>query len=520
MDIHWSRSKQGIWLRVFAVLGISFLAGLFVPRYSDTANQWWANSIQTGADTDATNTVVSQLVGNPEELFNMVEVLRFARRELNHNPAFTEHLQPALSEFTQALGQQTEQKHLVRSALMALASPSNEPSQALLALTREDPPVPYSNWAAAVCYLNENPKAAVAYAQQEWLQHDDRYGARRLAVDAALAGNLSAELRTLLTDDRTKSAVDPSQRQHVAWLVEDYSTWFLEIGHNLYRYWQFDLALVASLAFITWTLTITLASRYPVPVWLPLAGLAMGILSIWPTLASYQLLHVAFPALDDTSTLLTATRKAVLSIGLREEVCKLLCVLPFMWFLRGKPPILWILTGSFVGLGFAWEENISYYSRGLGSAVAGRLLTANFLHLSLTAMTTYGLCLIVWHTKTHLEQGVRYLIFSVLIHGIYDAVLIVPEMGQLGGFLAIIVLALTAGWYLDLLQKLRNGSVPKAGPIGVLAVGLAATVGGAFIVLSHQNGPAHAADLLVPASLASVIYIAIFTNRLHEPLAD
>ena len=133
MDIHWSRSKQGIWLRVFAVLGISFLAGLFVPRYSDTANQWWANSIQTGADTDATNTVVSQLVGNPEELFNMVEVLRFARRELNHNPAFTEHLQPALSEFTQALGQQTEQKHLVRSALMALASPSNEPSQALLA---------------------------------------------------------------------------------------------------------------------------------------------------------------------------------------------------------------------------------------------------------------------------------------------------------------------------------------------------------------------------------------------------
>ena len=135
-------------------------------------------------------------------------------------------------------------------------------------------------------------------------------------------------------------------------------------------------------------------------------------------------------------------------------------------------------------------------------------------------MATYGLCLLLWHRRTHAEQGVRLLIFSVLIHGIYDAFLIAPGLADAGGFLAIIVLALTAGWYLDLIQTLRDGSMPKAGPIGTLAVGLTATVGAAFIVLSHRNGPLLAVDQLVPATLSSVIYIAIFTNRLKEPMAD
>jgi hypothetical protein len=103
---------------------------------------------------------------------------------------------------------------------------------------------------------------------------------------------------------------------------------------------------------------------------------------------------------------------------------------------------------------------------------------------------------------------------------IYDAFLMAPGLADAGGFLAIIALALTAGWYLDLVQSLRTGSMPKAGPLGTLPVGLAVTVGAAFIVLSHRVGPLLAVDQLVPATLSSVIYIAIFTNRLQEPMAD
>ena len=74
-------------------------------------------------------------------------------------------------------------------------------------------------------------------------------------------------------------------------------------------------------------MTISLASRIRIPWWLPVAGLALGTLSIWPTLLSYRLLHHAFPMLDDTSNWLTTVRKAVLSIGLREEVrAKARCV--------------------------------------------------------------------------------------------------------------------------------------------------------------------------------------------------
>ena len=163
-----------------------------------------------------------------------------------------------------------------------------------------------------------------------------------------------------------------------------------------------------------------------------------------------------------------------------------------------------------------------YFESNLGAAVVGRLLTANFLHLALTGMATYGLCLLLWHWRSHGEEAARLLIGSVLLHGIYDALLMAPELNDIGFFLAIICIAFIARWYLDLIQRLRGteAPMPRAGPVGTLAVGLTATVSAALIVLASSYGLRDAAEMLIPASPSSVMLIAIFTNRLPEPMSD
>jgi RsiW-degrading membrane proteinase PrsW (M82 family) len=404
-----------------------------VPQHIDQQERWWLQAISgQPVATNTTTQFIDELLTNPEAMFDVVDELRFLQ-SLDH-PAFqvpttpleslsASPFDPTVHAFRQQLLEAQSSPDLTRAALLALASPSDQPSPELLLLSQQKPIAPYVHWAVALCWSRHDAVKASAAAEAEWQAFPaatDRDGARRLAVTLSIDHGDAERLRHLLRDERTRAATDPLQRADIAWMLHDYPTWAIEVGLDMFRWWELDLALVALASFFTWVITISLASRLHVPIWLPVAGLALGTLSIWPTLLTYKLQHHFFPMFDQQDSLMTTVRFAVLSVGLREEVCKLLCVLPLLPWLRGQAPLMWLIAGSMVGLGFAWEENINYFGRSLGGAVSGRLLTANFLHLSLTGMATYGLCLVLWHRRTHAEQGLRYLIFSVLIHGIWD----------------------------------------------------------------------------------------------------
>ena len=74
-------------------------------------------------------------------------------------------------------------------------------------------------------------------------------------------------------------------------------------------------------------------------------------------------------------------------VGLREEVSKLVFFLPLLPFLRRYGTRLDVLVcGALVGLGFAAEENLNYLRVGDLSTGMARFLTANFFHMSMTAI--------------------------------------------------------------------------------------------------------------------------------------
>ncbi|GAC1596075.1 MAG: hypothetical protein NVS3B20_19510 [Polyangiales bacterium] len=116
----------------------------------------------------------------------------------------------------------------------------------------------------------------------------------------------------------------------------------------------------------------------------------------------------------------------VLGVGFREEVSKLLCFLPLVPLLRRKgTPLDALACGALVGLGFAAAENIQYFSRGELSSAVGRFVTANFLHMSLTASACVSFFRISKSSKTSTNESGFYdftvTMFTVIaLHGAYD----------------------------------------------------------------------------------------------------
>ena len=91
---------------------------------------------------------------------------------------------------------------------------------------------------------------------------------------------------------------------------------------------------------------------------------------------------------------------------------------------RGTP--LELAAGAkLAGIGFAAEENVNYFSNSLGSAVSGRFLTANFLHLALT-----GLCQGLKWPRTHGANILAIFIAAVTVHGLYNAFIIVDALEE------------------------------------------------------------------------------------------
>jgi polyisoprenoid-binding protein YceI len=127
----------------------------------------------------------------------------------------------------------------------------------------------------------------------------------------------------------------------------------------------------------------------------PTAIFIAGVASVWPTLSlvTFQEDHLG---LSENAPFPHNLWYFFGGIGLREELCKLLLFVPFLpWLLKIRKPGYALLTGAFVGLGFALEENLNYYDQSGGSVVIGRFITANFMHVALTGIAAHGLYITV-----------------------------------------------------------------------------------------------------------------------------
>lgn len=206
-------------------------------------------------------------------------------------------------------------------------------------------------------------------------------------------------------------------------------------------------------------------------------------------------------------------------IGLREEVAKILLFLPFVPFIaKRRTQIQILITAGCVGLGFATMENIDYFDgpHGSPSQAFPRLVSAAFLHISLTGMLGLALCRF-WHwPKRCWEELVGTFVAVVLIHGGYDALLIVRELREQVGIVHIVVLALTARYYLRKVAETRASDRQVVSPLGVFVIGSALIIGASWIVAMYLFNLDTALDGVGKGALSSAILAFIYINEFRN----
>jgi RsiW-degrading membrane proteinase PrsW (M82 family) len=110
-----------------------------------------------------------------------------------------------------------------------------------------------------------------------------------------------------------------------------------------------------------------------------------------------------------------------LGIGFIEELVKLI---PFLLLLRFtkiiRRPVDYLLIASAAGLGFAFFENLLYFSQYGLDVIHSRALTASVSHMASSAIVAYGFVLWKFRYREKFWIVPVFFLIAVLAHGFYD----------------------------------------------------------------------------------------------------
>src|SRR6185436_8651621 len=110
-----------------------------------------------------------------------------------------------------------------------------------------------------------------------------------------------------------------------------------------------------------------------------------------------------------------------------------------------------LVCGACVGLGFALAENINYIDGGSMGVALSRFLTANFLHISMTALTSSALYDLFAERHHSFDDFSRTLMLVVLGHGAYDFFIVNPQVHEVS-FLAMTIFIVLTQQFLRLVD--------------------------------------------------------------------
>ena len=289
-----------------------------------------------------------------------------------------------------------------------------------------------------------------------------------------------------------------------------------------YRYERLGPVMLAALAGSSWLIFLWQAMQMPklrsLAFWCMLAAIPLGILSIWPTLFfDYWLEHRW--SVVESSELIPGLRFFILSVGAREELAKLLCLLPLMPLLLSiRSELTALMVSGCVGLGFAMEENINYFARSGGDDSLGRFLTANPLHITLTGLAglmLYRVCRNPQGWAAHALGVFGLLIFA---HGLYDAFIVLPALSKDYGLFGTIIFALVVYQFFRELRDLRTKSGETISLSATFLCGVSVMLAATFVYLSGTIGLSSAFDSLVSSILSLAVMAYLFLREMPETM--
>ena len=378
-------------------------------------------------------------------------------------------------------------------------------------------PPPFANeFLASLLAFEGNSEGAITALQKEAIFPDAKR-ARRVAFKTASERKDLPALRAMLAVQAYRDDAFSSDLHRVAILMGD---WKLE-AISFFRS-QTESLHVSELVFtllagaLWYVVFLRFGERGPWQWVGPLPALLAGVISIWPTffLVHWQEIHFG-P--EENGEALHDLVSFVTGVGLREESSKLLLFALFLpWLLRQKSRAKALLTGAFVGLGFALEENLSYY-QGSGVSVepVARLLTANFFHAAATGLTGFALYEMARTRFGKAEQFIATFVAIVVVHGVYDWVLTsgsnMQTLGNLGIF-SVIILALLARQFFDTIESCVQ---PRRGAVSLLSqflTGVSLLISAGFIMAAIHGGTMQAVSR-VGMEAISLVPVTVFYAR-------
>ncbi len=321
-------------------------------------------------------------------------------------------------------------------------------------------------------------EAAAAYSFfAEGLHFPDAENSRQEAVRLALVQRDFGLLRSIAAQPGWIEGCPLQLQHHAGAMLNDvWLQWRSLVVLHLHDVPYGALALALFAAGL-WYFILVAHSDHGQWRWLrPMPPLMAGVLSVWPTLT--------LVAWQDFTEGMTPDAPFphdliyyVLGVGLREEVCKLALFTLFLpWLLWRRQPGLALLTGAFVGLGFALEENINYYREGGGVAWA-RFVSANFLHIAMTGICAHSLYEMLRTRFARADEFIASFAAIVTAHGVYDWLL---GQGDNAWF-ATVVLVVTVSRFIDLLGRETRPFRLTISPRAVFTLGSAVLIAVAFV---------------------------------------
>lgn len=349
----------------------------------------------------------------------------------------------------------------------------------------QQPVVPFANeMLGHVCLERDlDDEALTAFMREGGLK--EARSARESAFRLAISQKDADLLRDLMKQPLWAESASSWMRSRIGALTGDvWMQWKGLIEHQV-ETTRWGALLLTLFAGGIWYVIFTQHSPRESWRWLrPIAPVIAGVMSVWPTLIllAYQEYHLG---MTEDAPFPQDLWYYLAGVGLREELSKLALVSIFMPYLVWRRQAgLALLASAFVGLGFAIEENIQYYTHGGGIAWS-RFLTANFMHASMTGILGHALYEMLRTRFGHAEKFVTTFLAIVAAHGLYDYVSVSSlEISRLAGIsiFSIVILALLAQRFFELLAETTNTSAGFISPAAVFLIGSSLLVATLFIV--------------------------------------
>jgi RsiW-degrading membrane proteinase PrsW (M82 family) len=255
-------------------------------------------------------------------------------------------------------------------------------------------------------------------------------------------------------------------------------------------------------------------------LWGAFAGVALGVLSTWPTLFFIYWQEHRW-GLVDSIELGSGAKYYVLGVGLREELSKFVCFLPLLpWCVRRRDELAALLLAGCVGIGFAMEENVNYISGSVGMDTLGRMLTPAPLHMALTGLlglAAYRAC--VW-PRNWAPVFVAMFGVVVLAHGFYDSFIALPAIALDYNIVSSIIFILLIYQFFREMRSLRSPRVEALSLTANFLFCVSTVAAATFAYLCGAIGLELACDALMMGILGEAVMVYLFLREMPETMVQ